>query len=204
VHRAEILRLRGAFPDAEAEARLALSDLMAFDMLSSAGWSYNEIGEVRMRLGDLDGAEQAFEHAHELGREPQPGLALLHLARGRLDGARASIGTALADVLPPLFRARLLPARVEIALAAHDVADARKAADELRGIAATFDKPMLHAAAHQALGAALTYEEDASAAIASSARPPVNGPRPTRRSRQRRPVGGSRSRAARAGTRRRL
>ena len=166
VHRAEIMRLRGAFSDAEAEARLALSDLMAFGMLSSAGWGWAEIGEVRLRVGDLDGAEEAFEQAHQLGREAQPGLALLHLARGRPEAARASIATVLADELPPLLRAGLLPARVEIALAGHDLADAREAADELREIAATFDKPMLHAAAHQALGAALTYEEDTAAAIA--------------------------------------
>ena len=166
VHRAEIMRLRGALSDAEAEARLALSDLMAFGMLSSAGWGWAEIGEVRLRVGDLDGAEEAFEQAHQLGREAQPGLALLHLARGRPDAARASIATVLADELPPLLRAGLLPARVEIALAGHDLADAREAADELREIAATFDRPMLHAAAHQALGAALTYEEDTAAAIA--------------------------------------
>jgi class 3 adenylate cyclase len=67
--------------------------------------------------------------------------------------------------MPPLIRARLLPARVEIALAAHDVTDARTAAEELLEIASTYDKPMLHAAAHQALGAALTYEEDPAAAI---------------------------------------
>lgn len=165
VHRAEIMRLRGALSDAEAEARLALSDLMAFGMLSTAGWGWVEIGEVRLRLGDLDGAEEAFAQAHQLGREPQPGLALLHLARGHLDAARASIGTALADPLPPLLRARLLPARVEIALAVHDLAEAREGADELREIALAYDKPMLHAAAHEALGAALTYEEDAAAAI---------------------------------------
>jgi hypothetical protein len=64
------------------------------------------------------------------------------------------------------MRAPLLPARVEIALAAHDLADAREAADELAGIARTFDQPVLHAAAHQALGASLTYEEDAAAATA--------------------------------------
>jgi len=166
VHKAEIMRLRGALSDAESEASLAVTELMAFGMLSSAGWGHSEIGAVRLRLGDLDGAEEAFELAHGLGGEPQPGLALLHLARGHVDAARASIGTALADAMEPLSRSRLLPARVEIALASHDLTDAREAAEELRGIASTFDQPMLHAAAHQALGAALTYEEDAADAIA--------------------------------------
>jgi class 3 adenylate cyclase len=166
VHRAEILRLRGDLSGAEAEARSALDVLMTFGMRRSMGWAYLEIGEIRARLGDLPGAEEAFDQAHQLGVEPQPGLALLHLARGRVEAARASIATALADAVDVMDRARLLPARVEIALAAHDVAEAREAADELREIAATFDKPVLHAGAHQALGAALTFEEDAAAAIA--------------------------------------
>jgi class 3 adenylate cyclase len=166
VHRAEIMRLRGALSEAEEEARRALADLMAFDKLLDAGEGWFEIGEIRLRKGDLDGAEHAFEQAHQLGREPQPGMALLLQARGRVEAARASIGTALAEEIDPLSRARLLPARVEIALAAYDLSDARESADELREIAATYDQPMLRAAAHQALGAALTYEEDAAAAIA--------------------------------------
>jgi class 3 adenylate cyclase len=165
VHRAEIMRLRGALSDAETEARAGLDQLMAFAMRSSAGWGFNEIGEIRYRLGDLGGAEEAFEEAQRLGQEPQPGLALVHLARGRVDAARASIAAVLADTKAPLWRVRLLPARLEIALAAHDVAEAREGADELRDIATTYDKPMLHAAAHQALGMVLTYEEEAEASV---------------------------------------
>jgi class 3 adenylate cyclase len=165
VHRAEIMRLRGALSDAESEARAGLEQLMAFAMQSSAGWGFNEIGEIRRRLGDLDAAEEAFDEAHRFGQEPQPGMALVYLARGRVDAARASIAAALADTEAPLWRVRLLPARAEIALAAHDVAEAREAADELQEIAATYDKPMLHAAADQALGAVLTYEEEAEASV---------------------------------------
>jgi class 3 adenylate cyclase len=165
VHRAEIMRLRGALPEAEDEARRALTELMAFDRRMDAAEGWYELGEIRLRLGDLDGAEEAFEQAHGLGHDPEPGLALLRLARGRVDAARASITNALADAGDPPSRARLLPARVEIALAAHDLADAREAADELRGIAETYDMPMLHAASHLALGAALTFEEDTAAAI---------------------------------------
>lgn len=165
VHRAEILRLRGALPDAEAEARGALEGLMAFGMLRSAASGHNEIGEIRLRLGDLEGAEEAFEHAHHLGLEPQPGLARLHLARGSVDAARASIVTALAEADDPPTRARLLPVLVEASLASHNVTDAREAAEELRRIAAAIDMPMLHALAHQALGATLVYEEDPAAAI---------------------------------------
>ena len=91
---------------------------------------------------------------------------MLRLARGQVDAARSSIGTALADAGDPFDRARLLPARVEIALAAYDVTEAREAAEELGRTAEAIGAPMLLAAAHQALGATLTYEEDAAAAIA--------------------------------------
>lgn len=166
VYRAEVMRIRGELPRAEDEARGALDELLAFERFTDAGDGSYEIGEIRLRLGDLDGAEDAFGRANELGREPHPGMALVHLARGRVDVARATIARAMAEAHDPFTRARLLPARVEIALAAHDLADARDAADELRRLAETYGKPMLHAAAHQAVGVALTYEEDAPAAIA--------------------------------------
>jgi class 3 adenylate cyclase len=166
VQRAEIMRLRGSYAEAEDEASKAQAELEAFGRLPQAGAGAYEVGEVRFRRGDLDGAEEAFEQAHRLGNEPQPGIALLRLARGQVDAARSSIGTALADTGDPLDRARLLPARVEIALAAYDVAEAREAAEELAGTAEAIDAPMLQAAAHQALGATLTYEENAAAAIA--------------------------------------
>lgn len=165
VQRAEIMRLRGRFPEAEDEARHALAELTAFGRLPQAGAGSYEIGEVRLRLGDLDGAEEAFGVAHRLGFDPLPGLALLHLARGRVEAARASIATALSDATDPLDRARFLSARVQIALAAHDVTDARSAADELGGIASSYPSPVLDAMAHQMSGATRTYEDEAAAAF---------------------------------------
>ena len=165
VHRAEIMRLRGSWSEAEDEARRAAGELFAFGKAWFAGASYYEIGEIRLRIGDLDAAEEAFAEAHQLGFEPLPGLALLHLARKRTRSARAAIATALVDTEDPLGRARLLPARVEISLAAHDVTDAREAAEELREIARTFDAPVRHAYAHLAFGAVLTFEGDAAEAI---------------------------------------
>jgi class 3 adenylate cyclase len=166
VRRAEIMRLRGALDDAEEEARRAVKELISFGDLPIAGVGFHEIGEIRLRMGDLDGAEEAFAEAHQRGNDAQPGLALLQLARGRSVAARSSIRAALAEQPIPLARARLLPAQVEIALAAHDVAEAREAAEELAEIASTFEAPLWHASAHQALGSVLTYEADASAAIA--------------------------------------
>jgi class 3 adenylate cyclase len=165
VRRAEILRLRGAFHDAEVEARQAVQELIAFGELPIAGVGFHEIGEIRLRIGDLSGAEEAFAQAHERGNDAQPGLALLQLARGRLVAARSSIRAALADQPMALARARLLPAAVEIALASHDLAESRDAADELHEIASTYEAALWHASAHQALGAVLTAEGDAPTAI---------------------------------------
>jgi len=166
VQRAEIMLLHGEFTDAEEEAQRAVTELSAFGRLPQAGAGSYEIGEIRLRLGDLDGAEEAFGTAHRLGFEPHPGLGLLHLARGRIDAARASIASALADAADPLDRARLLSARGQIALVAHDVTDARAAAEELEEIASHVPSPVLHAMAHQAIGATLTLEDDPAAAIA--------------------------------------
>ena len=165
VQRAEIMRLRGSLAEAEEEASKARTELEAYGRLPQAGAAAYEVGEIRVRLGDLDGAEQAFEVAHRLGHEPQPGLALLRLARGQVHAARSSIATALADAPDPFERFRLLPARVEIALAAYDAAEAREAAEELGGIASAFSSPLLRASAHQAMGAVLTFEGDASSAV---------------------------------------
>jgi class 3 adenylate cyclase/multidrug efflux pump subunit AcrA (membrane-fusion protein) len=166
VQRAEIMRLRGELTEAEDEARIAQTELESFGRLPQAGAAAYEVGEIRLRLGDLDAAEQAFEVAHRLGHEPQPGIALLRLARGQVDAARSSMATALADAPDPFERFRLLPARVEIALAAYDLADARESAEELGVIASTFESPLVHAAANLALGAVLTFEGDASSAVA--------------------------------------
>jgi class 3 adenylate cyclase len=166
VRRAEIIRLRGSFAEAELEARHAVQELLSFGELPIAGVGFHEIGEIRLRVGDLDGAEEAFAEAHERGNDGQPGLALLQLARGRSVAARSSIRAALSDQPLALMRARLLPAQVEIALACHDVAEAREAAEELNEIASNYEAPLWHANAHQALGVVLTYEGDAAGAIA--------------------------------------
>ena len=81
VHRAEIMRLRGSWTEAESEARRALAELKNFN-LEYAAEGFYEIGEIRLRMGDLEEARSAFRQAHELGRDPQPGLALLYVAEG--------------------------------------------------------------------------------------------------------------------------
>jgi class 3 adenylate cyclase len=176
VHRAEILRLRGECRAAEQEAEQALEEMRTYSK-GDLGWPLNELGVIRLRLGDLDGAESAFLQAHEAGWEPQPGLALLRLAQRNLETAAASINDALenpADLpsweLPPntrLRRAPLLAAQVEIAVSAKDHDKARSAADELEQIAGVFGSRAIRASAAISRGSVLLADEDPSAARAS-------------------------------------
>jgi class 3 adenylate cyclase len=147
VYRAGILRLRGALADAAREAANAAEELRPY-AVGGTGEAFYELGEVRLRLGELAAAEEAFRQAHEMGRAPQPGLALLRFAEGKVEAARAAIRSALADEsYDRLGRSQLLPAQVEISLAAGDLDGARAAADELEAIAATFQTPAMEATA---------------------------------------------------------
>ncbi|MBI2155027.1 MAG: hypothetical protein HYU24_15200 [Candidatus Rokubacteria bacterium] len=152
VYRAGILRLRGAWADAVCEAAHACEELRPYNVSVTAEAFY-ELGEIRLRLGDLAAAEEAFRQAHELGRDPQPGLALLRLAEGKVEAARTAIRSALADdSRDRLGRVQLLPAQVEIALAAEEPEVARAAADELEAIAGVYRSPALEAVAACARG----------------------------------------------------
>jgi hypothetical protein len=161
VHRAEILRLRGAFADAEQEALAACAELRPY-LRREFGWPLTELGRIRLESGDLEGAEDAFVAARQAGWDPEPGLALLRLAQGDVALAAASIRDALdhpmsvpSKELPPntdLRRAPLLAARVEIDVAAGDFLGARDAADDLARIAAAFESRALAASAAMADG----------------------------------------------------
>jgi class 3 adenylate cyclase len=165
VHQAEVLALHGAWAEAEESARRGAEELRAFNRMYHVGEALYQIGAIRLRMGDLPAAQDAFRQASELGRDPQPGLSLLLLAEGKLDASLASIGRALEEETSSnLARGRLLPAFVEISVKARDVDLARKAADELESIAATYDTPTLHAAAGTARGAVLLAAGDAKAA----------------------------------------
>lgn len=165
VRRVELIRLRGAWTEAEAEARKACAELKDF-CHDYAGEGFYQIGEIRLRMGDLDGAETAFAQAHELGREPQPGLSLLRHAQGRTSAGAAMVARALSDpTLPPLQRARLLPVEVELALLSGDPARAQQAADELDRIAHQYGTHVLRASAWFAHGLIALDRRDQDAAI---------------------------------------
>jgi class 3 adenylate cyclase len=152
VHRAEVMRLVGAWAEADRELRVACDELFEFSPVH-AGEAFHELGEVRLRMGNREGAEAAFRRATELGVEPEPGRALMLLRDGKLDAAAAAIDRGLDDVdWSRLDRARLLPTKAEIALRRRDAAAADAAATELDAISDAYPSQAIAAGASWAHG----------------------------------------------------
>ncbi len=160
VHRAEIMQLHGEWSDAmdELEGTLArLADPVGSPELGAAFYLR---GELRRLRGEFEESAQAYREANELGREPQPGLALLRLAQGRVEPAMAAIHRVLKEAGDPISRSKVLGPYIEIALAAGEVQAAREAADELSAIAGELESPLLQAVAEYATGTVLLAEEE--------------------------------------------
>jgi DNA-binding NarL/FixJ family response regulator len=162
VHRSEIMLLHGEWSDAMEEAVRACERLTDEPAVGAAHYQLAEVHRVR---GEFDQAEAAYRRANELGREPQPGMALLRLAQGRGDAARAAICRVVAEAQGPIARAPVLGGYVEIILDRGDLAAGRGAADELAQIAAEMNAPYLRALAARCEGAVLLAEGDARAAL---------------------------------------
>ena len=166
VHWAEMLDLRGAWEQAEAEALEACRDMEPIDVFAAAD-GYYAVAEIRRRRGDAAGSEAAYLRAHSLGRDPQPGLSLLRLAQGRVEAAASGIAAALAAFSGSrLERAPLLAAQVEIALAAGDVDLADASASAVRETANAFESDGLRAVGHRCRGAVALARSDAAGAVA--------------------------------------
>jgi class 3 adenylate cyclase len=165
IHRAEVTALSGAWDRAEEELRRAAVELSGYNAIPPLADGFYAIGEIRRLKGDFEAAETALREANALGRTPHPALALIRLAQGNVRAAATAINSAVAEQSWDQWaRARLLPAQVEIAVAAGDPTLARTAADELARIVDTYSSPALEAGRHQALARVLLAEGDAAGA----------------------------------------
>src|SRR5262249_37081438 len=139
-------------------------ELQDFDRFVTAGGDY-QIGGIRPRRGDFAAARDADRTPNEPGRSPQPRLALLQLAAGQGESAQARVDRGLGEIQEPLARVRALPALVEIALAAADLATARSAAAELQRLVDSYKigdrrAPAFDATVHFGLGQIALTEKD--------------------------------------------
>jgi ATP/maltotriose-dependent transcriptional regulator MalT len=166
VHRAEIYQLHGDWPEAALAVETAHQRYELAEDWFSNGFAYYQEGELLRHRGQYDAAELAYEEANRRGHDPQPGWTLLRLAQGQTDTAARTSRRLVAEAGERYHRARMLRAHVDVMLATGDVADARKASDELSEICSTASAPMLQAIAERAAGAVRLAEGDASSALA--------------------------------------
>jgi DNA-binding NarL/FixJ family response regulator len=168
VHRAQLMTLAGTW-DAALEELRRLGERYTEGVLNqrALGHAAYQRGEVHRLQGEFEEAEAAYRQATRFGREPQPGLALLRLGQGRGDAAAAAIRRAVSETSQPLKRATLLPAYVEITVAAGDLDAARSACRELDETAERQDTDLLHAMAAQARGEVALANDDAETALAA-------------------------------------
>lgn len=167
VHRAEVMQLNGAWPDAIEEARRACTGFSRGVEQQAPGAAFYQQGEVHRLRGEFKAAEEAYRQASHRGFDPQPGLALLRMTQGRANDAAAAIRRVTTSTRDKLQRTRLLPAYVEIMLAMGDIQEARSASRELDEIADAHDIRVLRAIAAHSRGSVELAEGDAGAAVRS-------------------------------------
>jgi ATP/maltotriose-dependent transcriptional regulator MalT len=165
VHRSQVIQLRGAWAEAMEEVRRARRRLSTPPGQPALGMAIYQQAELHRLRGESVKAEEAYRQASQWGHPPQPGLALLRLAQGRVDAAAAAIRTSLDEAQDRIARAKVLPAYVDVVLAAGEVPAARSAAEALSQIAADLGMPFLDAVAAHATGAVLLAEGNARGAL---------------------------------------
>ena len=165
VHRAEIVALSGAWEKAEEELRRATSELSAYNAVPPMADGFYAIGQIRLRMGDMPGAQEALAQAHALGKNPQPALALLRLAEGKTSAASSGLRSSLTEAgTDKITRIRLLPALIEVSIASNDLAGARICAEELEQLTTIYGTRAMQAAKAEAWGRLRLAEGDAAGA----------------------------------------
>ncbi len=164
VRRAEIMQIHGEWPDAMNEIQQACKLSQASNP-PATGEAFYRQGELYRLRGKLSKAEEAYQQASRWGRNPQPGLALVRLAQGKIEAAKTAIQHVADETQERMARSRILPAHVKIMLTAKELPSAKKGAEELAKIAAEIGAPFLKAIAAQAQGRVLLASAKPGAAL---------------------------------------
>ena len=165
IHRGQVMRHLGAWRDALDEFARAAERYRLANTLDPIGQAEGERGDVLRLQGEYAAAEAAYERAGERGFDPQPGLALLWLARGSGDAAEAAVRRLVAETGDPVGKCRVLPAAVDVLLASDAVDEARTAAAELDQVASAVGSIAMLAWSAYASGAVELAAGDASGAL---------------------------------------
>ena len=165
IHRGQVMRHLGAWQDALDEFARAAERYRLANTLDPIGQAEGERGDVLRLQGEYAAAEAAYERAGERGFDPQPGLALLWLARGSGDAAAAAVRRLVAETGDPVGKCRVLPAAVDVLLASDAVDEARAAAAELDQVASAVGSVAMLAWSAYASGAVELAAGDSSGAL---------------------------------------
>lgn len=166
IHRSEIMTLEGRWADAAEEIAQACERLIDPPQ-PQLGMALNQQAEVHRLRGEFDAAEEAYRQANEKAFVLQPGWALLKLARGETEAAVAAIQRSYETTSKEVTRCRVLPAYVEIMLAAGNIEAVKAGHEELATIAETLGSPLLRGVALRSKGAILLAEGNATDALAT-------------------------------------
>jgi DNA-binding CsgD family transcriptional regulator len=166
VHRSEIMQLGGNWAGALLEVRQACEHLSQEHGDPVLGMALYQQAELHRLRGEYQAAEDAYRQASTWAHPVHPGMGLLRLAQGRREEAQVAIQQALTEARGRPARSKLLPAYVEIMLAAGEIDAARAATAELEQLAAEFESPYQRAVVDSARGSLLLAEGDPAAAAA--------------------------------------
>jgi DNA-binding CsgD family transcriptional regulator len=165
VRRVEIMQLHGKWQDAMNEVNRACKLLSEPPGEPAAGEAYYRNGELNRLLGNFLKAEDMYRQASKWGLNPQPGLALLRLSQGNIQVAKIAICQSVEEEKSGMNRSKILPAYIEIMLAAGDIRAAQAASEELEEIADSLQAPLLQGIASRAQGSVFLRDGNPNAAL---------------------------------------
>jgi DNA-binding NarL/FixJ family response regulator len=158
IHKWQLLSATADYRELEQRLVNALNAIEDFHA-PTAGEGHYELGDIRRRMGDIDGAREAFAKARELGFDPLPGEALLRCQLGEDAAASSDLRMRMDAEHDEITRIRLLPAAIEIALARDRIDEADQYCCELEEGAERYDSPGFRAWALHARGAVLVKKD---------------------------------------------